>query len=110
MDKTVGSRLLTFLVLFIIFDVALLGYVTYKHEKVHTKVAEYFGYDAYDIVLREGAISTATGVPASDLGTCKYWAYVAAQSSVDAAGYHVLMLVPAISAVLAGVGTWILRG
>ena len=101
--------LLVFLVLFILIDGAMLAYVIYKHERVHAHVAEYFGYSPGDVVFRGGAISQSVGVPVSELNTPKYWAYLAAQSSVDAVGYHLLMLVPFLSATFAGVFTWLIE-
>ena len=104
------NRVLTFLVLFVVFDLLILGYVVYRHERVHAKVAEYFGYSPGGVHFLGESVSLSTAVPVSDLNTCKYWAYLAAQSSVDAVGYHVLMLVPVLAVIPAAAGTWLLEG
>lgn len=96
-----------FLAFFVLFDLVLLGYIAYKHEQVHAKVAHYFGYHTEGAILRPGAYSQVIDIPVSDFNTCKYWAYLAAQSSVDAVGYHLLMIVPVLAALLAGVFTWL---
>ena len=103
-----AKRILLFIFLFIVVYLSLLSYFVHRHELAHAHIAEYFGYHPGEVFVHDGAVSLSTGVPVSDLNTPKYWAYLAAQSSVDASGYQLLAVLPVLSATLAGVLVFII--
>lgn len=103
-------RSLKYFLLFSAFFFFLLTIVfILNHERAHAKVSQYFGYPSGAVVLTAKAISTPTYIPVVELNTPKYYAYLSAQSAVDAVGYQLMAFIPFISLLLGGVFTWLME-
>ncbi len=94
------SRAGLFVFVFLLVWALLFAIFVDAHERTHRQIARYFGYPSDVPSFTSEGVSTPTYVPASDLNTPKYWAYLAAQSSVEAVGYQLFPFLPFFALIL----------